>query len=209
MVQSSPLTARQMQVLAFVKDRQRDTGLVPTIQETATHFGFKSLNSARQHFRLIEKKGFIHRVPGRSRGLVVVRPEGGGDQDSVRVPLLGRIPAGHPVLAHEDTEALLTLPAGIFHGSGLFALRVRGTSMEGAGILDGDIAVLDSMMEVKDGVIAAILIEDEATLKHVYRRPEGLLLKAENPVFRDIEVPPSAAERARVLGALVGVVRKV
>ncbi len=209
MVQSSPLTARQMQVLAFVKDRQRDTGLVPTIQETATHFGFKSLNSARQHFRLIEKKGFIHRVPGRSRGLVVVRPEGGGDQDSVRVPLLGRIPAGHPVLAHEETEALLTLPAGIFHGSGLFALRVRGTSMEGAGILDGDIAVLDSMMEVKDGVIAAILIEDEATLKHVYRRPEGLLLKAENPVFRDIEVPPSAAERARVLGALVGVVRKV
>jgi repressor LexA len=81
--------------------------------------------------------------------------------------------------------------------------------MEGAGILDGDIAVLDSMKEVKDGVIAAILIEDEATLKHVYRRPEGLLLKAENPMFRDIEVSPSAAERARVLGALVGVVRKV
>src|ERR1039458_3922208 len=112
MVQSSPLTARQMQVLAFVKDRQRDTGLVPTIQETASHFGFKSLNSARQHFRLIEKKGFIHRVPGRSRGLVVVRPEGGGDLDSVRVLLLGRIPAGPPVFAHEDTEALLTLTAG-------------------------------------------------------------------------------------------------
>ena len=209
MVQSATLTARQMQVLAFVKDRQRDTGMVPTIQETATHFGFKSLNSARQHFCLIEKKGFIHRVPGRSRGLVVVRPEGGGDLDSVRVPLLGRIPAGHPVFAHEDTEALLTLPAGIFHGGGLFALRVHGASMEGAGILDGDIAVLDSIKEVKDGVIAAILIEDEATLKHVYRRPEGLLLKAENPMFRDIEVPPSAAERARVLGALVGVVRKV
>ncbi|QOY91822.1 transcriptional repressor LexA [Paludibaculum fermentans] len=209
MIRSATLTARQMQVLAFVKDRQRDTGMVPTIQETATHFGFKSLNSAREHFRLIEKKGFIHRVPGRSRGLVVVRPEGAGDQDSARVPLLGRIPAGHPVLAHEDTEALLTLPAGMFHGGGLFALRVRGTSMEGVGILDGDIAVLDSMKEVKDGAIAAILIEDEATLKHVYRRPEGLLLKAENPMFRDIEVPPAAAERARVLGALVGVVRKV
>ena len=62
--------------------------------------------------------------------------------------------------------------------------------MEGVGILDGDIAVLDSMKEVKDGAIAAILIEDEATLKHVYRRPEGLLLKAENPMFRDIEFPP-------------------
>ena len=206
---SATLTARQMEVLAFVKDRHRETGLIPTIQETARHFGFKSPNSVQQHFRLIEKKGFIHRVPGRSRGLVVVRPEGGGDLDSVRVPLLGRIPAGHPVFAHEDTEALLTLPAGIFHGGCLFALRVHGTSMEGAGILDGDIAVLDSMKEVKDGVIAAILIEDEATLKHVYRRPEGLLLKAENPMFRDIEVSPSAAERARVLGALVGVVRKV
>jgi len=81
--------------------------------------------------------------------------------------------------------------------------------MNGAGILNGDIAVFDAKPEVKDGGIAAILIEDEATLKRVYRRPEGLLLKAENPAFRDIKVAASDAERVRIAGVLVGVVRKV
>jgi repressor LexA len=209
MSRTARLTARQKEVLAFVEDRQRRTGFAPTLQETAKHFGFRSPNSVRQHFRLIEKKGFVHRVPGRSRALVVVRFDGGGESDSVRVPLLGRIPAGHPLVAHEDTETLLTLPAHLFRGSQLFALRVHGNSMKGAGILNGDVAVLDAAPEVRDGAIAAVLIEDEATLKRVYRRPEGLLLKAENPTFRDIEVAASEAQRARVVGVLVGVVRKV
>jgi repressor LexA len=203
------LTARQRQVLTFVEDQQRQTGVTPSLQETAKHFGFKSPNSVREHLRLIEKKGFVHRVPGRSRGLVVARPDGGDQPDSVRVRLLGRIPAGYPSVAQEDAEALLTLPAQLFRGSQLFALRVHGTSMKGAGILDGDIAVLDAVAELHNGAIAAVLIEDEATLKRVYRRPKGLLLKAENSAFRDIEVLASAAERARVLGVLVGVVRKV
>jgi len=203
------LTVRQRQVLAFVEDRQQQTGFAPTLQETATHFGFKSPNSVRQHLRLMEKKGFVHRVPGRSRTLTVVRRDGPGDPDLVRVPLLGRIPAGNPVVAHEEAETLLTLPAHLFRGSQLFALRVHGDSMQGAGILNGDIAVLDAKPEVKDGGIAAVLIEDEGTLKRVYRRPEGLLLKAENPAFRDLEVAAREADRARILGVLVGVVRKV
>jgi repressor LexA len=209
MSQTERLTARQKQVLTFVEDRQQQTGFAPTLQETATHFGFKSPNSVRQHLRLMEKKGFVHRVPGRSRALIVVRSDGRGDPDLVRVPLLGRIPAGNPVVAHEEAETLLTLPAHLFRGSQLFALRVHGGSMNGAGILNGDIAVFDAKPEVKDGGIAAILIEDQATLKRVYRRPEGLLLKAENPAFRDIEVAASDVERVRIAGVLVGVVRKV
>jgi repressor LexA len=209
MAETAYLTARQRQVLEFVVDRQRQTGLVPTLQETANHFGFKSPNSVRQHLRLIEKKGFVRRIPRRSRGLVVTRPDSRADLDSVRVPLLGRIPAGSPVLAYEEPEALLTLPADLFRGSQLFALRVCGTSMRDAGILDGDIAVLDAMPEVKDGAIAVVLIEDEATLKRVCRGSDGLLLRSENPAFGDIRVTAGAAERARVLGALVGVVRKV
>jgi repressor LexA len=203
------LTTRQKQVLAYVKDQQRQTGFVPTLQETAKHFGFKSLNSVRQHLRLIEKKGFVHRVPGRSRALVVTQRDGRDGSDLVRIPLLGRIPAGQPFFASQETETLLTLPAHLFRGSRLFALRVHGASMKDAGILNGDIAVLDATPEVQDGTIAAVLIEDEATLKRVYRRPKGLLLKAENPSFRDIQVAASETQRARVIGALVGVVRKV
>jgi repressor LexA len=209
MPQIGELTARQREVLAFFEDRQRQTGLVPTLQETADHFGFKSANAVRQHLRLIEKKGFAHRVPRRSRALVVVRHDVRGDPDLVRVPLLGRIPAGNPTLAVEDTEALLTLPTLLFKETGLFALRVHGSSMMGAGIFDGDIAVLDTKSEVKDGMIAAVLIEEETTLKRICRRPKGLLLKAENPAFRDIEIPLDAAARVRVMGVLVGIVRRV
>ena len=81
--------------------------------------------------------------------------------------------------------------------------------MKGAGILTGDIAVLDAAAEAKDGAIAAVLIEDEATLKRVYRKPNGFLLKAENPAFRDIHVAVSEAHQSPVIGVLVGVVRKV
>lgn len=209
MSQSAKLTARQEEVLAFFEDRQRQTGFAPTLQETAEHFGFKSPNSVRQHLRLIEKKGLVHRVPGRSRALVLVRAEREAPSELVRVPLLGRIPAGRPFTAQEEPEMLLTLPAHLFRGTQLFALRVHGASMKGAGILSGDIAVLDGATEVKDGAIAAVLIEDEATLKRVYRKPKGLLLKAENPAFRNIHVAVTEAQRARVIGVLVGVVRKV
>lgn len=209
MSQPEKLTPRQREVLAFYEDRQRQTGFVPTLQETAKHFGFRSPNAVRQHLRLIEKKGFVHRMPGRSRALVVVRHDVVGTSDSVRVPLLGRIPTGDPMLAVEDTEALLTLPAPLFKQTGLFALRVRGSSMTGAGIFDGDIAVVDTKSEIKDGMIAAVLIEEETTLKRIYRGPKGLVLKPENPAFRDIKIPLSAAARTRVMGLLVGIVRKV
>ena len=208
MRQFGELTARQREVLTFFEDRQRQTGFVPTLQETAKHFGFRSPNAVRQHLRLIEKKGFVHRVPGRSRGLVV-RRNGRSDTDLVRVPLLGRIPAGNPTLAVEDAEALLTLPALLFKKSGLFALRVHGSSMIGAGIFDGDIAVLDTTGEATDGSIAAVLIEEDTTLKRIYRTAEGLLLKSENPAVRDIKILPSAAEKTRVMGVLTGIVRKV
>lgn len=203
------LTSRQEQVLAFYQNQQRETGFIPTLQETADHFGFKSPNSVRQHLSLIEKKGFLHRLPGRSRALVLARQENLDDSDSVQVPLLGRISAGVPVVVQEDMEALLTLPVHLFRGDRLFALRVRGTSMNGAGILDGDIAVLDAKREVTNGAIAAVRIEDDATLKRIYRRRNELSLKAENPAFPEIKVPSRDAQRVQILGLLIGILRKI
>ena len=205
---SAALTSRQQQILSFIQDRHREAGLVPTLQEIATHFGFRSPNSVRQHLRLIEKKGFVRRLPGRSRALVLVRHEQNA-ADSVRVPLLGRIPAGLPGIAEETAEEMLPLPAQLFHGSALFALHVHGSSMTGAGILDGDIAILDAKLEVKTGSIAAVLVENEATLKRVYRTPDELSLKAENPSFADIKVSAKAAKFLKILGVLIGVVRKI
>ncbi len=181
------LTTRQEQVLAFYQNRLRETGFAPTLQEAADHFGFKSLNSVRQHLCLIEKKGFVHRLSGRSGALVLDRQETLGDSGSVHVPLLGRISAGPPAVAQEDIDAVLALPANLFRGERLFALRVRGTSMNGAGILDGDFAVLDAKPEVRNGAIAAVRIDDDATLKRVYRSRNELSLKAENPAFPKLE----------------------
>jgi repressor LexA len=206
---SVELTVRQEQILNYYKDRQRQSGIFPTLQEAADYFGFKSRNAVRQHLRLIEKKGALHRVPGRSRALELLRPDDRSDSDWVRVPLIGTIPAGNLATAYEDAEELLNLPANFFRGHQLFALRVRGTSMEGAGILHGDIAVLDETPDVREGAIAAVLIEDEATLKRVYHTPEALVLKAENQAFRDTRIAASESQQPRVLGVLVGILRKV
>jgi repressor LexA len=207
-VRTAKLTVRQKQVLAFVEERRETTGSAPTLQETAEYFGFRSLNAVRQHLRLIEQKGFVQRVPRKSRGVIVVRV-GKSDPDTIRVPLLGRIPAGHPLAAEEDIEEQLVLPCQLYRGRELFALRVRGDSMNGAGILSGDVAVLDASTEARDGSIAAVIIESEATLKRVYRRPTGLLLKPENPAFQTIEISVSDAEDVRIAGVLVGILRKV
>lgn len=203
------LTVRQKQILKFYKDCQRQTGVLPTLREAADHFGFKSRNAVVQHLRLIERKGAVRRAPGRSRSMEFLGPDKRSSPDWVSVPLGGTIPAGNFAVAYEDAEEVIDLPARFFRGHQLFALRVRGTSMEGAGILDGDIAVLDETPEVRDGAIGAVLLGDEATLKRVHRTPGALVLKAENPAFRDITIAADDAQRPRVLGVLVGILRRL
>jgi repressor LexA len=100
-------------------------------------------------------------------------------------------------------------PEHLFRGAELFALRVKGASMEDAGILGGDIAVLDAAAEVESGAIAAVLIGDEATLKYVHREDGGLLLRAANTAFPDLKLDSATSEQARMMGRLVGVVRSV
>jgi repressor LexA len=201
------LTDRQREILAFIEERQRTAGFAPTLKETAAHFGFRSANSVRQHLRLIENKGRVKRVPGRSRALVVQRAKGGMRPGFVRIPVLGSIAAGNPILATENVESVLEFPVHLFRGAELFALRVKGQSMERAGILGGDLAILDAAADVKPGGIGAVLIEADATLKYVHRGSQSLVLKAANPAFPDIEIDLIRLERVRVMGNLVGVVR--
>ncbi len=204
---SAPLTDRQAEVLGFVQSRQRLSGVPPTLDEICAHFGFSSANSAREHLRLIQKKGYLQRDFGKPRAIHVARGPNRRESDVIRVPLLGRIPAGEPFTAVEEVEELLVLPRGRFRGERLFALRVYGESMIGAGILDRDIAVLDSACQPADGGIAAVLIEEEATLKRIYRSKTGLKLVAENPAFPDRTIPRSRLASVRVAGGLVGLLR--
>jgi repressor LexA len=202
------LTSRQRQVLDFVEAKSAETGSPPTLQEISQHFEFKSPNAAREHLRLIEQKGYLQREPRRARGIRL------GHEDSslgelVRVPLLGRIAAGNATDAVENIEAKIPLPRGLWRGTNLFALRVRGRSMEGAGIFDGDIAILDSQAEVNNGEIAAVVISEDATLKRVFRTAQGVRLHAENLDFPDLVFDRLAASVLRVAGVLVGILRVV
>jgi repressor LexA len=193
--------------LDFVETRLRVARVSPTLEEIRTHFGFNSVNSAREHLRLIQQKGYLEREFGKPRAIRMTGSLDGQTADVIRVPLLGRIAAGEPRSTVEDIVDFLPLPRKQFRGERLFALRVRGDSMIGIGILDGDIAVLDPDREPLDGSIAAVVIDEDATLKRLYRSKEGLRLVGENPTFMDINIPRHRLRSIRVAGVYVGLIR--
>jgi repressor LexA len=204
---TNSLTSRQSEVLAFVMKRQRLSGCCPSQREIADHFGFKSTFAVREHLRLIERKGLLKRTPGRRRHIQVKQHVRGFSDEVVDVPLVGRIAAGVPVTAIENLELLLPLPRSCFRGRNLFALRVRGDSMRDAGILSGDLAVLDQNAKVEHGQIAAVLLDEDATLKRFLRKHDSLVLRAANPAFPDIVIRVDEEGSLRVAGLLVGLVR--
>lgn len=207
---SASLTKTQARVLAFVEQAVAQNGRPPTMKEVAGHFGWSSTSTAQQHLRALETKGHLSRTPKSARSLRVtkplriVRPE-----QTVAVPLIGRISAGAPTFALEEAEEILPLPRALFHGDNLFALRVRGDSMIQAGIFDGDIAVLRSGPDFSEGNIAAVVVDEEATLKRVFRTKRGLRLHAENPAYADRLVSSEQMKTSfRLAGVLVGTIRR-
>ncbi len=130
-------------------------------------------------------------------------------EQTVLVPLIGRIAAGSPIFALEEAEEVLPLPRALFRGESLFALRVKGDSMIEAGIFNGDIAVLRSGPDFSDGDIAAVVVDEEATLKRVFRTERGLRLHAENPTYLERVIPPERLNQSfRLAGVLVGTIRR-
>lgn len=203
------LTQRQKDIFGFLVRHLDQRGVCPTHEEIRQHFGFQSLNSAQEHLRLIEKKGFIKRSPGKARSIQITDPRrADAVRDLTRVPLVGWIPAGNPAFALECHEEVLMLPSRLFPGADPFALRVIGDSMTGAGIFDGDLAVLSSGKECRDGMIAAVVVDEEATLKRLFHTPQGLRLRAENPAYPDRLISKESCRTCRVAGVLVGTIRQ-
>ena len=201
------LTREQSKILDFIIRQQGESGIIPTIREIAAHFGYCSTNNVRQHLRLIERKGYIRRVTGRARSIeVLVKSDVKRDARSQEVPIVGSIAAGAPIMAVENIEGSIVLDRGLFKGDDLFSLRVKGESMKNAGILDGDIAIIHKQASVNNGEIAAVIIENDATLKRFERRHDKVVLKAENPEFSDIVL--NSDREVLIAGKLMGVMRK-
>jgi repressor LexA len=204
------LTSTQSKVLAFVEQSTAQNGHPPTMKEVSRHFGWSSTSTAQQHLGALQKKGRLDRIPKSPRSLRVTKPLRPTRVDqTVAVPLVGRIAAGVPIYALEEAEEVLPLPRALFHGSSLFALRVKGDSMMNAGIFDGDIAILRAGPEFLDGDIAAVIVDEEATLKRVFKTKRGLRLQAENPDFADRVVSSEQIKQSfRLAGVLVGTIRR-
>ena len=194
------LTERQKEVLDFIEGYIRDRPYPPTIREIAENFGI-SVKGAYDHVKALEKKGCIRAGANRSRTIELVgRATGRGP--TVEVPVLGTVAAGKPIFADENFESSIHVPAGMAGGARCFALRVRGDSMINAGILDGDMAVIEQRQEADNGDIVVAMLEDSVTLKRFYREKGRVKLAAENPGFASIYT-----QDVRILGKLRGIVR--
>ncbi len=202
------LTKRQGEVLTFVMNCQRRLGAIPTIREIAEHFGFASPNAAAQHLKLIEKKGYVRLLKGRARGIIVPAASRGNDEKRLRAPLIGAVAAGRPITALENLEGYITLDRDLFRGEDVFALRVRGDSMTGVGIHDGDIAVVRHQPEVDHGEIAVVLIDGDATLKRFLGEDGKIVLRAENSDYADIVTDPKDTS-VEIVGKVIGIMRKM
>src|SRR5256885_10108004 len=181
MLDHPKLTARQQQILDLIQAAISRTGAPPTRAEIANRLGFKSPNAAEEHLQALARKGAIELLPGASRGIRVV-------QEELGLPVVGRVAAGHPILAEENIEDRVNLDAGLFQPRADYLLRVRGMSMRDAGILDGDLLAVHRVAEAQNGQIVVARLDNDVTVKRFQRRGNLVRLMAENPEFQPIEV---------------------
>lgn len=192
------------EVLAFVRGRLA-AGSPPTVREVQQAFGFKAVESARQHLEALVAEGSLAKSPGRSRGYRL--PVGSGPELNVRlIPQLGRVQAGGLREAIEDPEGWLAVE-GPTAGEEMFALTVRGESMTGAGILPGDTVIVRRQDTARDGEIVVAQVRDEATVKRLRLRDGQIVLQPENPAFAPLIFAPDT--EIRILGRVVEVRRRL
>jgi repressor LexA len=197
------LTDRQKAIYDFLLKSIRERGFVPSIHEIGKQFKIASTNGVSDHLKALEKKGYIRRVG--KRAIEVLNALGKSVLTATReVPVLGRVPAGKPFLSEENVEGVLIIPADMSGGK-TFALRVKGDSMIGAGIMDGDRVIVKQQSTAENGEIVCALIDGEATLKRFFKKDGVVTLKAENEKYAPITL---SAGEFRIAGRVVGLLRK-
>ena len=200
------LTARQRQVFSYLIRFLKERGYPPTVREIARHFGLKGPRSPKKRLDALEEKGYIRRRRGKSRAIEVTGIFSSGSYRLV--PIVGKVRAGDPSLAYEDFEGEIALDRSLAGSDETFFLRVKGDSMIGEGIKDGDLALVSPQSVVESGEIAVVLIDDEATVKRVYRDGESLRLQPANPTMEPVVVARGEG-RVTIVGKVVGIFRQM
>ena len=198
------LTARQQQVLAFIKEYAASNGYPPTRVDIARELGFRSPNAAEDHLKALARKGAIEMIPGASRGIRLPADETVEDDNSL--PVIGQVAAGAPILAVENIENHCRIDPAFFSPRADYLLRVRGMSMKDIGIFDGDLLAVHRTSEVRNGQVVVARIGDEVTVKRFQKQGRKVSLIAENPDFAPIEIDLGEQELI-IEGLSVGVIR--
>lgn len=192
-----PLSEKQKQILAFIREYTTSQGYPPSVREIAAAVGLRSPSSVHAHLKRLRELGYLDRDGHKTRAITLTDAPTGGDA----VPILGRVTAGMPILAVEEAEGVLHVDLDGKYGD-FFALRIRGDSMIGAGILDGDYIVVRSQNFAQEGQIVVAIIEDEATCKRLETHDGHIWLMPENSAYQ-----PIPGDDAYILGVVAKVVR--
>jgi repressor LexA len=195
------LTDRQREVLTFIMRFINSHTYPPTIREIADHFEI-SIKGAHDHVTALKKKGYV-KSDKRSRTMEVIKRGGEEDDGIVSIPILGPVAAGTPILAEENWDGVVPVHRAMLkRGNQYFALKVKGDSMEGAGILDGDMAIIEQRNVAEDGEIVVAMVNDATTLKRYYREKNRIRLQPENGNYK-----PIYSQDVRLLGRVATIIR--
>jgi repressor LexA len=209
------LTARQREVLEFIRRFMSQAGYPPTVREIGAHFGFVP-RSVFDHLKALERKGYLRRVASKSRSLQILdAPEAWHPATAPRapaafrqLPILGRVAAGEPLLSEQNVEGTFTISRDWVNGDEVFLLKVQGESMLGAHILPGDYAVVRRQSTAEHGDIVVALVNDEATVKRVLLKKDVIVLQPENPAMPPIQVR-RGEKSFQIVGKVIGILRRL
>lgn len=212
---NSELTKRQHKIFGFILLNIEKFGYPPSIPEVQKEFSFKSPNAVKDHLEALVRKGYISRRAHKSRGIEILnhaypkRNNGSVNNDTIKVPIVGKVAAGSPILAQENIEGTIFVDKSIVtHTKGIFALRVKGESMINAGIFDGDFVLVRQQPIAEQGEMVVVLIEDEATVKRFYKEKGMIRLQPENDTMEPLIIDPKE-DRISIIGTVKGVIRKI
>jgi repressor LexA len=200
----SKLSERQRDILSYIKKQLLLKGYPPSVREIGKAVGLRSSSTVHSHLNTLEKQGYLKRDPSKPRAIELMG-KNLVHREIINVPIVGKVTAGTPILAVENIEDYFPIPRDFAHSSDdLFMLQVRGESMIGAGIFDGDHLLVQRQNSADNGEIVVAMIEDEVTVKRFYRYHDHIKLQPENPVMEPIIVTDVS-----ILGKVVGVFRRL
>lgn len=204
-----PLTPRQKEILDLIGRSVEAHGYPPTQREIAGHFGFSGTRAVEKHLKSLIEKGYLRKGVGRRTweitGGFPKRRAAEKNYAGRVVPILGRVAAGRPILAEENVLGSMMIDSSIARWRDAYLLKIKGESMNGAGILDGDLVLVRPQADAESGEIVVAMVEDEATVKRLIKKQGSILLQPENPAFEPISI--NRRFPAKIIGKVAGVFR--